>query len=273
MPQPSGAAGLSIELPPALGYIPSDMGLFDRLSKEGREKSAVEKNLKRVLNKHAQSQDRFVAMEKLREIGTDEALLALARRFSYRYDKTIEDEQEKEWVYQTFVSLGERGVAPMAAYVRTAESISWPLRVLEHTAPQDRLLAIIDDLCAREEPGYTRDPSRKHQLLTWLGEWKGAPSSEIARRVVPYLADFDETIRFTAVDTLEHHLVEEVVKTPLLDALLRVDEESRRIKVRIAEILADVGWRVTERKDDLARLFARELPEFAVERDTVVRKK
>ena len=39
------------------------MGLFDRLSKEGRAKSSIERNVKKVLNKHIQHEDRFAAMD------------------------------------------------------------------------------------------------------------------------------------------------------------------------------------------------------------------
>src|SRR5688572_17951857 len=110
------------------------MGLFDRFSKEGREQSAVEKSSKRVMNKHAQSADRFVALEKLKEIGTDEALYGLVRRFSYNYDKTIEDEQEKEWVASALAALGARALPALRRYLKQATTLSYPLRVLESIA-------------------------------------------------------------------------------------------------------------------------------------------
>lgn len=248
------------------------MSLFDMLSKEGRAKSALRKSLTKVMAKHAQSPDRFAAMEKLREIGTDEALYGLARRFSYVYDKTIEDEQEKEWVFQTLVQKGEAAVGPVRRYALETDSLSYPLRVLERVAPTPKLLQILDELLAREEPGYTRDPSKKIQLITWLGEWKAAGPAESARRIVPYLADFDEGVRFAAIDALSHAKHEETAKGPLLDALLRHEEESRRIKMRVAEVLADAGWTVTDRKDEIARLIASELPEFGMQHEKLKRK-
>ncbi|MFH0902598.1 MAG: hypothetical protein V2A73_18365 [Pseudomonadota bacterium] len=249
------------------------MGFFDRLSKEQRVKSAIEKQVKRVMNKHRLSQDRFVALEKLREIGTDEAIFGLARRFSYVYDKTIEDEQEKEWVFATLVAFGEQAIEPVRRYAMGSETLSFPLRVLERVTSGERLLAIIDELLAREELGYTRDPSKKIQLLNWLAEWKGAPAREIARRVVPYLGDFDETVRFVAVDTLASQKHEETSRAPLLDALLRPEEESRRIKVSIAEVLSRLGWSVSDRKDQLSKLLALELPEYGMHQEKIVAKR
>jgi HEAT repeat protein len=250
------------------------MGLFDLLSKESREKSALEKNLKRVLNKHAQSEDRFAAMEALRKNGSDEAIYGLARRFSFNYDKTIADEQEKEWAYETLVSLGDKAIAPVSRFAMGSESVSWPLRVLDKVTGREKFLAILDELIAKEEPGYTRDPSRKIQILNWLAEWKAedAGGDEAARRLVPYLADFDETVRFTAVDALSHQRHEGIARGPLLDALLRPEEESRRIKVKIADLLADAGWSVGDRKDDVAKVVAAQLPEFALANDRLTKK-
>ena len=248
------------------------MGLFDLLSKEGRAKSALERAKKKVMNKHMQSPDRFGAMEKLRDIGTEEALYGLAKRFSYVYDKGIEDEQEKEWVESTLVAAGETAIPAVRRFMLESETVSYPLRILEKIASKERLLAILDELCAKEEPGYTRDPQRKIQFLTWLGEWKDAGTVDVSQRVVPYLADFDENVRFIAVDSLSHHK-HESAREPLLDALLRPEEESRRIKVRIAEVLAEAGWKVTDRKDQVAQLIGSTLPEFGMQHDKLVKKR
>ncbi len=249
------------------------MGLFDRLTKEGRAKSALEGAAKKVLNKHAQSPDRFAAMEKLRDIGSEDALYALARRFSYVYDKTIEDEQEKEWVADVLADKGEAAVPAVRRYIKSAESLSWPLRVVERIAKPEEILAIIDDLLTREEPGYTRDPTKKLQILTFLSEWKGVPSAETSKRVVPYLADFDEGIRFAAVDAIAIHKDEGTSRAPLLDALTRPEEESRRIKVRCAEVLVDAAWQVTSHKELVSALLADTLPEFGMQQDRLTRKK
>jgi hypothetical protein len=248
------------------------MGLFDRLSKEGRAKSAIERNVKRVLNKHIQHEDRFAAMEKLREAGTDEAIVGLAKRYSYVYDKTILDEKEKAWVSDALVSMGPKAVGALRGYARQAETLSQLLDVLERICDKDTLLATMDELLEREEPGYTRDPSRKIQILLFLGEWKGASHAEIAKRIVPYVADFDETVRFTAVEAIDHHKDEAQNRAALLDALVRPEEESRRLKVRVAEALAAAGWKISEKKEQVSKLLDTELPEFGMSHDKLVKK-
>jgi hypothetical protein len=248
------------------------MGLFDLLSKEGRARSALERNAKKVLNKHVQHEDRFAAMEKLREDGSDEAIVALAKRFSYVYDKTILDEKEKAWVVDTLAGMGERAIGPLRRYAKEAETLSQLFMVLEKICDKAALLSIVDELLSREEPGYTRDPSRKIQILLFLQEWKGASDAEIAGRVAPYVADFDETVRFTAVESLDHHRDEGTGRGALLDALLRPEEESRRLKVRTAEALADAGWKVSDRKEQVSALLSSELPEFGLSHDKLVKK-
>src|SRR5215813_5037522 len=214
------------------------MGIFDLLSKEGRAKGALERHIKRANDKFLQSEDRWAALEKLREHGSPEALYGMVRRFGFVYDKTIKDEQEKQWVEDTLASFGDASFAPVKRYILEGETISYPLHILERIAAADKLLAVIDELCAREEPGYTRYPQKKLQFLTWLGAWKGATPAEVNKRIVPYLTDFDESVRFTAVEALAQQKDEAAARGPLLDALIRPEEESRRILVRIAELLS-----------------------------------
>ncbi len=251
------------------------MGIFDLLSKEGRAKSALERHIKKANDKYAQSPDRFAALEKLRENGSEEAIYGLVRRFGFVYDKTIEDEQEKEWVQDTLASLGERALGPVRRSILEGETISQSLHVLERIAAADKAMAIIDELVEREEPGYARHPQKKIQFLTWLGEWKGAAPADVAKRIVPYLADFDETVRFTAVEALAHQRDEATARAPLLDALIRPEEESRRILVRIAEVLGDAGWRVDdtpEHKTGVVKLLNSSLPEFGLSHEKLSRK-
>jgi HEAT repeat protein len=246
------------------------MGFFDLLSKEGRQKSALEGAVKKVQDKYGQSPDRYAAMEKLKEIGTDDALFGLCKRWNMNYDKTIEDEAEKQFVVDSLVGLGDRAIPAIRRFLKDSERVSFALRVLEQIGSEEKTLEIIDEVLAKEEPGYTRDPSKKHQLVTWLGQWHG-PAVEVSKRVVPYLADFDEQVRFVAIEAVAAHPDEANARLPLLEALLRPEEESRRIKMRAAEVLAKLNWTVTERKDDVQKLLG-DLTVFGMEHDKLKKK-
>jgi hypothetical protein len=246
------------------------MGFFDLLSKEGRQRSALESAVKKIQDKYAQSEDRFGAMEKLKEIGTDDAYYGLCKRWVMNYDKASKDEEEKLFAVDALTALGPRAIGPIRRFLKDSDRVSFALRVLEQVAKPEEVLSVVDDVLAKAEPGYTRDPGKKQQLITWLGQWEG-PAAEVSKRVVPYLADFDQDVRFAAIEALDSHLDEPSARLPLLAALLRPEEESRRIKIRAAELLAKAGWTVTERKDEVQKLLA-DLSMFGMEHDKLKKK-
>jgi HEAT repeat protein len=242
--------------------------VFGLFSKDRALKRAIDK----ATNQRAQSADRFAAMEKLREEGSEEALYALCRRFSFKYDKLIEDQQEKDWVVQVLVNKGEACLGPLRRFLKAGQRLGYPLSVLGQIARPDAILEIIDEVLADEEPGYTRDPQRRIDVIEWLAEWDGAPNAEIARRVIPYLEDFDETVRFKTIEALAVKPSPEA-GPPLARALTREEEESMRLKHRIAEVLADNALDLGDRKAEVAALLDSELTDFKLHRDKIAHRK
>ncbi len=218
------------------------MGLFDFFAKEKREERARAGNIQRAVNKYLQSGDRYRAMEALATEGSDEALYGLMRRFGMMYDKSIDDEQEKEWVFDTLVSKGETALPAVKRYLASAESVSWPLRVLQRIAPsKDAELEMVAEVLASHEPGYERDPTKKIQLIRHIGLMKHPQGPAL---VVPYLADMDEGVRFASIEALLALKNEEVAREKLLQLFVSDAEESLRLRIRIAEGFASLGWLV-----------------------------
>jgi HEAT repeat protein len=241
--------------------------VFDLFSKERK----LQRLIKKASNQLAQSPERHAAMDKLREDGSDEALYHLLRRFTFNYSKTLEDEQEKEWVVEMMIVKGAAALPPLRRYLKSSSAIAYALRILERVADPKTILAIVDELLAGEDPGYTRDTNKRIQLLHWLGEWRGADSETIAPRLIPYLQDFDENTRYAVVEALSHHPVR-AAAAPLVAALVRENEESNRLRVRIAEVLADGALPLGERQKDLAPLLEDVLSDFRIQRDALVRR-
>lgn len=241
--------------------------MFGLFSKDRALRRAMDK----VMNKHAQSVDRWAAMEKLGKDGSEESLYALCRRFSYKYDKTIEDAQEKQWVADTLVSKGEAALPAVRRYMKEAQSLHFPLIVVGRVASMEVALEIVDEVLAAEPPGYTRDPERRTDVIAWLGECD-ASNEEVSKRCIPYLADFDENVRYKAVDSiaLKPH---ESAAGPLVDALVREEEESRRLRVRIGEVLAENQWDLGDRKSDVSALMepGKALEQFKMHHDKLQR--
>jgi hypothetical protein len=206
--------------------------VFGLFSKE----KSLQRTIEKATNKLAQQPDRWGALEKLKDDGTDGALLGLCRRFSITSMKGVEDEAEKLWVVDTLVTKGPAALEPVVRYMKTAEQLAFPLRVLERIAPRDKVLEVADQLFASEPPGYVRMPERRIDLLRWFSEWKPATDDEIITRFTPYITDFDENVRFVAIDGMSTHDPAKIAP-PLIAALLRPEEESGRIKRTIVEVL------------------------------------
>ena len=217
------------------------MGLLDIFSKDKRDQRTLAKNIERALSKHAQSGDRLRALEALATDGSEEALYGMLRRFKLQYHKTIEDEQEKEWVFETLVAKGKAVLPAVRRYILSADSVSWPLRILEKVAdPEEEMSALISAL-DRHEPGYERDPTKKIQLLTHVASLKDERAAGI---IVPYLKDMDEGVRYTAVEGLLRPKRQEIARPALLELFVSDEEESLRIRLRICEGFAEMGWLV-----------------------------
>src|SRR3569833_2942234 len=107
------------------------MGFLDFQCKTGREKRSLDSNVKRVVNKYAQSPDRFKAFESQLNDGSPDAIFGLMRRFGLVYEKSIEVEQEKEWVFDVVVEMGAAIIPQIERYLRAAYSFSWTLRLLD----------------------------------------------------------------------------------------------------------------------------------------------
>jgi hypothetical protein len=206
--------------------------VFGLFSKE----KALQKTIEKATNKLAQQPDRWGALEKLKDDGTEEALLGLCKRFSITSMKGVEDEAEKLWVVDTLVAKGTASLAPVIRYMKNAEQLAFPLRVLERVASRDKVIEVADQLFASEVPGYVRMPERRIDLLRWFSEWKPANDDEVVSRFTPYVTDFDENVRFVAIDGMAMRDPAKIAP-PLIAALLRPEEESGRIKRTIVEVL------------------------------------
>jgi HEAT repeat protein len=227
------------------------MGLFDLFS-GGKGPSGMKKLVAKANNKDAQSVDRWKALEALRDDGSEEAIAGLLRRFSFVYDKTIEDEQEKQWVHDALVAMGEKVQAQLEKNLIHADTISWALKVLMGVADHDQAWGILDKTIAANGNDYVRDPSKKVQLIHFIGEEFHDPRA--ARALVQYLEDMDETVRFSTVEALLGQKDEEAAREPLLKLLTDPKEESRRIKIRILDGFAEVGWNTHGYKGTVEKL-------------------
>jgi len=241
--------------------------VFGLFSKDRALKKAIDK----ATNVLAQSVDRWAAMERLRDNGTDEALYTLCKRFSFNYDKMIEDQQEKQWVVEVLVGKGPAALGPLKRYMKVAEKLGYPLTILPRIANLETVLEVIDEILEQEEPGYTRLPQKRIDIIEWLGELDGVEAEDICRRLIPYLEDHDENVKIRAVESIALRPHESAVN-PLVSAMIDEDDDSGRLKRSVAAVLSDNSWSVGEKKAEVSALLERELEEFKLQGDFLSRR-
>ena len=250
------------------------MGLFDFLGKKKQDgdaapvaKKASPKDVSKlgrlVGEKMAQNYDRQEAIEELSKMGTPEAAEALLKRFGFSMEPSITDQEEKEAAIEGIVAAGKAAIPPIRRYAKKAEGLTWPLRALKRIVGEGEIVPELLALLAQFDTEYMRNPEPKIQLISVLEEY---PCEEVRVAVEPFLTDVNEPVRFNAVGAV--FAVNDAKSTPAFVAAL-AEEESLRIKNRIAGGLAERGWVVGA---DLLDTVKRSLPEdFSVDGERVRR--
>src|SRR5262249_23936718 len=164
-------------------------------------------------------------------------------------------------------------LAPIIRYMKTAEQLAFPLKVLERVAQKDQQLGVVDELFKSEPPGYVRMPERRIDLIKWFTENKVMTGDDVIPRITPYLVDFDETSRFSTIEGLASY-DPKTIANPLIDALLRPEEESGRIRRTIVEVLEKTKAPLGDRATKVAAMLTGPLAEdFRVDGGIVKRKR
>lgn len=267
------------------------MGLFDFLKggakpKQDGPQSRAERKLDGLIrtasDKRAQQYDRDEALRKLIEVGTPEAAEGLLKRFSVKVDPSITDEDEKQLAFDGIVAIGTGRRTPsdgstvddprlavvehVRMYCRSAENLTWALKVLRALEGDDEYEGELLALLGEHDTEYTRNVEPKVNLLAALESVK-TPTARSA--VEGYLRDVNETVRYHAVQTLFEQGDEGALSS--LVALL-AEEESMRITNKVAEGLAQHGWSVPEALQGALRTALRGSYDYAVDDEGGVRR-
>jgi hypothetical protein len=212
------------------------MGILDSLF--GSERT-FKKHAERVSNKRSQAIERQASIEYLGAEHKSEAVQALLARFTYTAEPSITDQEEKQRCFDLVCAMGEVAYEPVHAFLQRAESLSWPIKILAELLEPEDLASELLELLETFDTEYERDPQRKIQAIHALEELQ---DPRIAPAVIRFLGDANETVRFHTVCVAVASKNEEVARDPLLEQLVK--DESQRIRLRIAEGLAELGWGV-----------------------------
>ena len=219
------------------------MGLFDFFSPS--EDAQLKKHAKRMKNLNAQPEERQMSAHWLAENGSEAAVVGLLARFGINYEQRMKDAEEKEFVYKLLLGIGTDACAPIRMWAMKNTSFAYPLRVVEEVEGSQAAIDLLLEMLGREVDPFK--PEKKRQILIKLADYR---DERIVDRVPACLQDFDEGIRYAAAEAL---LAQETdsVRPDLARALASREEESNRLRVRIADAFHKRSWSLGDAKTDV----------------------
>lgn len=219
------------------------MGLLDLI----KPKSALEKAAKAIREPYSQPEYRREAMQKLLEMGTEEAYDALLMRFTYNSHGGIADEDEKNDLVEELVKLSKKSLPALQRFIQREKHIAFPVRAYARIVEKNELLDFLVASLRKYEPLDHRSTQAKTTLISSIHDY-GTPAQATA--VVPYLEDHHDDVQYQAIAALEKF------KDPAsAEALAKVCIESThsaRIQSRAAQVLAELEWPVKDVFDKMS---------------------
>lgn len=227
------------------------MGLFDRFRggapARPRPKNTPAAKWADRIDRRVQNYDRQEAIQALSDLGTADAVEVLLKRFTFHIDPSIIDQEEKDSAFRGIVRAGGGAIEPVRAFAAKAESLAWPMKIVGELLDESEYVAELLRWLSKWDTEYAKFVDPKVQLLTALEEHR---DPRIAQEVERFLEDVNEPARFHAASTL---LVQDAPQSAGVLAKALLEEESVRVRVRIAEGLADRGWPVPAEDRDALR--------------------
>lgn len=214
--------------------------MFDFL----KPKSPLEKAAKDLREPYAQPDVRQAAMDKLFELGTEEAYDELLNRFTFNANGQIADESEKKSLVDRLASSGEDATPAIERFIKNQKSITFPIQALRKIRGDEGARTFIVETLSELEPQDHRSIQAKVVLVGVMAEIGSADDAEL---LVRYLEDHSDDVQFQAIEALEHLQAESAA--PALVDVCCSDLHAPRIQRRAARALAERGWSVKGRFD------------------------
>ena len=201
----------------------------------------IQKARKKVKEPHGDPATRISAAQKLRNIGTSDAIFALLDRFTIDVSPSNRDEQEKVEVLGWLVTMGKDAVISLSKFLKNERQVYWPARALREIVSEEEFAYKLEEILRYhwENPPASPDPTA--QLIRLLGKVR-AP--KLVETVKMFLDDEDDDVRLSAISYLfQFPNKEEGTREAILECYL--DSEDRpRLRNNILECLVESNWNV-----------------------------
>jgi hypothetical protein len=211
------------------------LGIFDMfLSEESR----IQKSQRTITNRDVQPEDRDKAARWLADRATPKAIVALLTRFDMNLENQLKDKGEKDLVYGLVMAHGDKILRPLERHLEKCRHIALPLRMYMELKGEDAAVLKVYELLEVERKKDDFKAQKKMDMLVWLAEHKHAGAIAAA---TPFLQDFDEGVRYSASEVILAQQ-DDAGRIPLEKVLSNKEEDSNRLKVRLAGVFASRRW-------------------------------
>jgi len=200
--------------------------------------SQVDKLTKKLTETAGEDAPRIEAAQKLADLDTPEATLALLKRFTISSKVISQDIEEKYMVVRMLVSKGRDAVDPILKFIRTHHQVEWPVRALTQILPQEEWAPQLVQVLENVAQNPFTSPEHRSGLIKAM---HGHITPEIAKTLRKSLEDDDDDVAIAAMQAIAE--LGDDVREPLLELFIRADDRPR-IRIAVAELCADREWPV-----------------------------
>jgi len=238
------------------------MGLMGMLGRGPMSEKKIDKVAKLASNPYAQPDVRKKEMQRLLQEGTAPAHRGVLRRFAANANGQIADEEEKQWLEDAVVKVGEEIGEPLREFIRENKTLSYALRAYDRIFGADEAVRFFLATLDHHGPDAYRQAEAKLQLVLALTEHLDDP--RVLAGLRPYLLDHSDDVRWAVLDGLEaalkSGLPEELRSAYASDLAVVLIEDGigPRVQRRAADLLIAQKWAIQAPDGDLCPLLEEE---------------
>lgn len=205
------------------------LGIFRKWSdfKEGRRRKSIQRSIKTIKNSKALKEDRMGAIEVFkRESDPEIAIPGLLARFEYSLEHGINDTREKEACLAGIVKFKGAAIPYIQEHVNQTSRIAWPMKALAELGTEEQVKDVLISCLDISDIAFDQAKvDKNYDILCYLMDYKVTTGLD---KVIHFLKDYDERVRFAAVEVLVEQGTEEATK--YLEPFL-YDETSENIRL------------------------------------------
>lgn len=217
----------------------------------------IDKSAKLAANPFAQPDVRMREMQRLLNDGSPSALRGVLKRFTANASGHIADEDEKKWLENALVDVGEDALEPLRAFIKTEQALTYALHAYERIAGADETVRFYLEVLNGFGPDDHRSSEAKTQMIHALAEHLDDP--RVMQGLLPFVLDHADEVRTAVLDLLDTAADKGLVTDAMLASLAEPfgilvcdGTVGPRVQRRATELLEKRTWAVGGEAEELA---------------------